>query len=60
MERSSVNDSELASAEIIAAGSTMVADAEPGPSDELWIVLLLLALVLVVAEWVTYHKRVTV
>lgn len=59
-ERSSVNDSGLASAEITAAASTVVAGAEPGPSDELWILLLLLALLLVVAEWVTYHKRVTV
>jgi len=60
VERSSVNDSDLASAEVVAAASTVVAAADPGPSDELWIVLLLLALLLVVAEWVTYHKRVTV
>jgi hypothetical protein len=59
-ERSAVNDSDLASAEIAAAASTVVAGAEPGPSDELWIFLLSLALLLVVAEWVTYHRRVTV
>jgi hypothetical protein len=59
-ERSSVNDSNLASAEVTAAASTVVAGADPGPSDELWIFLLLLALLLVVAEWVTYHKRITV
>ena len=59
-ERSSVNDSGLASADITAAATTVVAEAEPGPSDELWIFLLVLALLLVVAEWVTYHKRVTV
>lgn len=59
-ERSSVNDSGLGSAEITAAATTVVAGAEPGPSDELWIFLLVLALLLVVAEWVTYHKRVTV
>jgi hypothetical protein len=60
VERSSVNDSGLASSEITAAGTTVLAGAEPGPSDELWIFLLLLALVLVVVEWVTYHRRVTV
>ena len=60
VERSSVNESGLASAEITAAGLTVVAGAEPGPSDELWIALLLVALLLVVAEWVTYHKRLTV
>jgi len=59
-ERSSVNDSELASGEITAAASTVLAGAEPGPNDELWIVLLLLALVLVVAEWITYHRRLTI
>ncbi len=59
-ERSLVNDSRLASAEITAAASTVVEAAEPGPNDELWIFLLLLAFLLVVAEWFTYHKRVTV
>lgn len=59
-ERTSVNDSDLASSEITTAASVVVAGAEPGPSEELWIFLLLLALVLVVAEWVTYHKRLTV
>ena len=59
-ERSSVNDSGLASGEITAAASVSVAGAEPGPSEELWIFLLLLALLLVVAEWVTYHRRLTV
>ena len=58
-ERTSVNDSGLASDEIGAA-STVLANAEPGPSEELWVSLLLLALFLVVAEWVTYHKRLTV
>jgi hypothetical protein len=59
-ERSSVNDSGLASGEITAAASNVLASAEPGPNDELWIFLLLLALVLVVTEWVTYHRRLTV
>ena len=59
-ERSSVNDSGLASGEITAAASTVLAGAEPGPNDELWIFLLLAALVLVVTEWVTYHRRLTV
>ena len=60
VERSSVNDSGLASSEITAAASIVLAGAEPGPNDELWIFLLVLALVLVVAEWVTYHRRLTV
>ena len=59
-ERSSINDSGLASGEITGAASTVLAGAEPGPSDELWIFLLLLALLLVVAEWFTYHRRLTV
>ena len=60
VERTSVNDSGLASDGITSAISTVSAGAEPGPSEELWIFLLLLALVLVVAEWVTYHRRLTV
>ncbi|MCH7891162.1 MAG: hypothetical protein IH921_06635 [Gemmatimonadetes bacterium] len=59
-ERSSVNDSELPSGEITTAAAPVVAGAEPGPSEELWIFLLLLALLLVVVEWATYHKRLTV
>ena len=59
-ERSSVNDSGLAAGEITAAASVSVAGAEPGPNEELWILLLFLALLLVVAEWVTYHRRLTV
>ena len=59
-ERSSVNDSRLAAGEITAAASIVVAGAEPGPNEELWIFFLLLALLLVVAEWVTYHRRLTV
>ena len=60
VERTSVNDSGLASDELTAAASTVLAGAEPGPSQELWVFLLLLALFLVVAEWVTYHRRLTV
>ena len=60
VERTSVNDSDVAADEITAAASIVVAGAEPGPSEELWIFLLLLALLLVVAEWVTYHRRLTV
>jgi hypothetical protein len=60
MERSSINDSGLDSNEVTAAASTVVAAAEPGPSEELWIILLALALLLVVVEWVTYHWRLTV
>ncbi len=60
VERSSINDSYLASGDITTATSTVLAGAEPGPSEELWVYLLLLALLLVVAEWVTYHRRLTV
>ncbi len=60
VKRSSVNDSELPSGEIATAASVVVAGAEPGPSEELWIFLLLLALLLVVVEWATYHRRLTV
>ena len=59
-ERTSVNDSGLASDQLTATASTVLAGAEPGPSEELWVFLLLLALFLVVAEWVTYHRRLTV
>ena len=59
-ERTSVNDSGFASDELTATASTVLAGAEPGPSEELWVFLLLLALFLVVAEWVTYHRRLTV
>ena len=59
-ERTSVNDSGLASDEVRAAASTVLAGAEPGPGVELWIFLLLLALLLLVAEWVTYHRRLTI
>ena len=59
-ERTSVNDSGLASDEITSAESTVFAGAEPGPREELWIFLLVLALLLVVGEWVTYHRRLTV
>jgi hypothetical protein len=58
--RTSVNDSGLASDEITSAASTVLAGTEAGPSEELWVVLLLLALFLVVVEWVTYHRRLTV
>ncbi len=59
-ERTSVNDSGLASDEITSAASIVFAGAEPGPREELWIFLLVLALLLVVGEWVTYHRRLTV
>ena len=60
VERSSVNDTGLTADDITATGSTALAGADPGPSEELWIFLLLLALLLVVGEWVTYHMRLTV
>ena len=58
--RTSVNDSGFTSDEITSAASTVLADTEVGPSEELWMAFLLLALLLVVVEWVTYHRRLTV
>ena len=58
--RTSVNDSGLAAGGVTAPSSTVLVGAEAGPSEELWIFLLLLALFLVVVEWVTYHRRLTV
>ena len=58
--RTSVNDSGFTSDEITSAASTVLADTEAGPNEELWMAFLLLALLLVVVEWVTYHRRLTV
>ena len=58
--RTSVNDSGFTSDEITSAASTVLADTEVGPNEELWMALLLLAFFLVVVEWVTYHRRLTV
>ncbi|MEC7846600.1 MAG: VWA domain-containing protein [Gemmatimonadota bacterium] len=58
--RTSVNDSGFTSDEITSAASTVLADTEAGPNEELWMAFLLLALFLVVVEWVTYHRRLTV
>ena len=58
--RTSVNDSGFTSDEITSAASTVLADTEAGPNEELWMALLLLALFLVIVEWVTYHRRLTV
>ncbi len=58
--RTSVNDSGFTSDEITSAASTVLAGTEVGPSEELWMAFLLLALFLVVVEWVTYHRRLTV
>ncbi|MED5199508.1 MAG: hypothetical protein VYB51_06835, partial [Gemmatimonadota bacterium] len=58
--RTSVNDSGFTSDEITSAASTVLADTEVGPNEELWMAFLLLALFLVVVEWVTYHRRLTV
>ena len=58
--RTSVNDSRFTSDEIASAVSTVLADTEAGPNEELWMAFLLLALFLVVVEWVTYHRRLTV
>ena len=58
--RTSVNDSRFTSDEITSTASTVLADTEAGPNEELWMALLLLALFLVIVEWVTYHRRLTV
>ena len=58
--RTSVNDSGFTSDEITSTASTVLADTEAGPNEELWMAFLLLALFLVVVEWVTYHRRLTV
>ena len=58
--RTSVNDSGFTSDEITSASSTVLSDTEVGPNEELWMAFLLLALFLVVVEWVTYHRRLTV
>ena len=58
--RTSVNDSGFTSDEITSTASTVLADTEAGPNEELWMAFLLLALLLVVVEWVTYHRRLTV
>ena len=58
--RTSVNDSGFTSDEITSAAATVLADTEAGPNEELWMALLLLALFLVIVEWVTYHRRLTV
>jgi Ca-activated chloride channel family protein len=58
--RTSVNDSGFTSGEITSTASAVLADTEAGPNEELWMALLLLALFLVVMEWVTYHRRLTV
>ena len=57
--RTSVNDSGFTSDEITSTASTVLADTEAGPNEELWMALLLLALFLVIVEWVTYHRRLT-
>ena len=58
--RTSVNDSGFTSDEITSTASTVLVDTEAGPNEELWMALLLLALFLVIVEWVTYHRRLTV
>ena len=58
--RTSVNDSGFTSDEITSAASIVLADTEVGLNEELWMAFLLLALFLVVVEWVTYHRRLTV
>jgi len=60
-ERSAVNASGFG-ADVVAATSMQVLVAvQPGGwGDDLWVLLLTIAAVLIVGEWVTYHRRLTV
>ena len=60
-ERSAVNATNVAAGTRMAARPRALGSIEPpGWADELWILLLTIATVLVIAEWFTYHKRITV
>lgn len=60
---SSTTESDIAPSTELTLGGTKLAAPEPfaiSRSQKLWIYLILLALGLIVAEWVTYHRRITV
>ena len=60
-ERSAVNATNVAAGTTMAARPQTLGSIEsPGWAEELWVLLLTIATVLVIAEWFTYHKRITV
>ena len=60
-ERSAVNATSFDSDTQTGSISQSFGGVQPsGWGDELWILLLTIAIVLVIAEWVTYHRRLTV
>ena len=59
--RSAVNASAFDPDARSAVAPGLLSTAEPaGWGDELWVLLLIVATVLVVTEWFTYHRRITV
>jgi len=60
-QRSAVNATSFAADVTRAATTQPLTAAQPSDwGDELWVLLLTIATVLVIAEWFTYHRRLTV
>lgn len=59
-QRSLVNATSFGPDDAGAAPSVLAAAAPSGWDDELWILLLAVAAALVIGEWFTYHRRLTV
>ncbi len=60
-ERSAVNMTSFgADVQTAATSQSLGTVPAPGWGDELWVLLLTIATVLVIAEWFTYHRRLTV
>ena len=60
-ERSAVNATGFTPGTSAAATTTTLGAVEPSVwGDELWMLLLTIAVVLIIGEWVTYHRRLTV
>jgi len=58
---SAVNATAFGSGVPVAASSRTLAAVQPARwGDELWILLLTIAAVLIMGEWITYHRRLTV
>ena len=55
-----VNESTLESISRLGANGLMDSEIEGQTSPALWRMLALVAFVLVILEWVTYHRRITV
>jgi len=58
--RSSVNATGFGPDVATAAAPALIAVQPSGWGDELWVVLLTIAALLVIAEWFSYHRRLTV